>query len=118
MASATGGTGPSTLAGAIPLGARLQLDPALNLDSLGLNPWQKTIARALQEYGMYTADTRGAVSLFAEHSRTALTPYPWGSDVFAYLPTSLVSNMRVLKLGSFVTPNYQNTPSRCGQFNW
>ena len=118
VAPATGGTGSSTLPGALPLGARVQLDPSLNLDALGLNPWQKTVARALQEYGMYLGDTGGALGLYAEHSRTASTPYPWGSDVFAYMPTSLVNSMRVLKLGPFVTPNYQNTASRCGTFNW
>ena len=118
VAPATGGKGPSGLAGAMPLGARVQLDPTLNLDTLGLNPWQKTVARALQEYGMYLADTGGAVGLFAEHSRTAAIPYPWGSDTFAYMPTSIVSKMRVMKLGPYITPNYQNTPSRCGNFNW
>lgn len=118
VAPATGGTGSSTLSDAIPLGARLQLDPSLNLDALGLNAWQKTVARALQEYGMYLADTGGAVGLFAEHAKTAAIAYPWGSDVFAYMPPSIVNSMRVLKLGPYITPNYQNTPSRCGEFNW
>jgi hypothetical protein len=51
---------------AIPMGGRVQLDPALNLDSLGLSPAGKVIARALQEYGAYVADHAGALVLFAE----------------------------------------------------
>jgi hypothetical protein len=34
-------------------GARLQLDPNLNLDSLNLSPATKIIAKAMQKYGMY-----------------------------------------------------------------
>jgi hypothetical protein len=37
----------------IPEGARLQLDPNLNLDSLNLSPATKIIAKAMQKYGMY-----------------------------------------------------------------
>jgi hypothetical protein len=38
-------------------GARVQLDPALNLDTLDLSPASKVIARALQVYGAYVMDT-------------------------------------------------------------
>jgi hypothetical protein len=38
-------------------GARMQLDPALNLDTLGLSPASKVIARALQVYGACIMDT-------------------------------------------------------------
>lgn len=41
---------------ALPEGARLRLDPALDLDGLGLAPYERTIARALQEYGMFLVD--------------------------------------------------------------
>ena len=51
---------PSTL----PEGARLQLDPTLDLESLALDPWQRTIAQALQEYGMILADNASASVLF------------------------------------------------------
>jgi hypothetical protein len=40
----------------IPEGARLQLDPAVNLESLGLSAAAKVVARAMQEYGMYVTD--------------------------------------------------------------
>lgn len=40
----------------IPEGARLQLDPKLDLDLLNLTPETKVIARAMQKYGMYNGD--------------------------------------------------------------
>jgi hypothetical protein len=40
----------------IPEGARLQLDPALDLDRLDLSPAVKIVARAMQRYGMYVTD--------------------------------------------------------------
>ncbi len=41
----------------IPEGARIQLNPALNLDTLGLSRPSKVVARALQVYGAYVTDT-------------------------------------------------------------
>ncbi|MFO0572065.1 MAG: hypothetical protein U0263_40960 [Polyangiaceae bacterium] len=35
----------------IPCGGRVQLDPSLNLDAMGLSASGKIVARALQEYG-------------------------------------------------------------------
>jgi hypothetical protein len=46
------GIGPDT----IPEGARLQLDPSLDLNRLGLSPAVKIVARAMQEYGMIVTD--------------------------------------------------------------
>jgi hypothetical protein len=88
----------------IPEGARVQLDPALDLNSLGLTGWQKTIARALQVYGMYLVDS-GSLGLYAVNANSfSSNPYAqfWGDGNYAYLPTSLVSRLRVLKL----TPQY------------
>ncbi len=46
--------GRSTGADAIPVGARIQLDPRLDLDAIaGLTPGERTIAEALQTYGAY-----------------------------------------------------------------
>lgn len=50
----------------LPMGARIQLDPTLNLDSLGLSRTGKIIARALQEYGAYLAVKADGRVLFAE----------------------------------------------------
>lgn len=49
----------------LPEGARLQLDPDLDVSTLGLAPWQETIAVALQEYGMILGDDGGGISLYA-----------------------------------------------------
>lgn len=62
---ATSSDGLSNLVGAMSEGTRLQLDPSLNLNSLGLAPYQRTIAEALQAYGMILGDTGGAFGLFA-----------------------------------------------------
>lgn len=62
---ATSSDGRSTAPGAIPEGARLQLDPSLDLSKLDLPPYERTIARALQQYGMILGDTGGALGLFA-----------------------------------------------------
>ena len=105
---ATEAAGKRTAAGAIPEGARLQLDPSLNLDSLGLSAWQKTVARALQRYGMFLSDTGGGVSLFAQNPQSTSVAYPWGDVTYPALPTSLISRLRVLKL----TRNTLRRPSR------
>jgi len=95
---ATHSDGNSTAPGAIPEGARVQLDPSLNLDSLGLNPWQKIVARALQTHGMFLADSGGTTSLYAVNTQSEPVPYPWASETYPMLPTSLLSHMRVLNL--------------------
>lgn len=65
---ATESDGRSRRPGAIPEGARLQLDPSLDLDSLDLKPHERVIAAALQKYGMYLADWGGpGVTLYAVH---------------------------------------------------
>ena len=53
---------------ALPIGAHLQLDPDLDVDTLGLDPWERTIAEALQVYGMYCADTGGGIGLSMLHA--------------------------------------------------
>ena len=66
---ATRSDGRSTTTGALPMGARLRLDPALDLSGLGLNPAELTVARALQQYGMVLGDTSGGFTLYAPHPR-------------------------------------------------
>ena len=110
---ATASDGWSTVAGAIPEGARIQLDPSLNLDSLGLTPWQKLIARALQEYGMYLVDTGGALALRAQHSVSTPFAYPWGEGTYGYMPNSLARHLRVLKLAPQFQTVYRFVPNAC-----
>lgn len=51
---------------AMPQGRRLRLDPALDVDSLPLTPFAKTVARAAQEYGFVVCDKGGAVAIVTE----------------------------------------------------
>jgi hypothetical protein len=110
---ATASDGWSTVPGAIPEGARLQLDPNLDLDALGLTPWQKTIARALQEYGMYLVDTGGAVALRVQHSVSTSLSYPWGPGDYGYMPKALARHLRVLQLGPQQPVAYRFVTNHC-----
>jgi hypothetical protein len=58
-------------------GTLLQLDPAVDVAALGLPPWQRTVARALQEYGMYLRDNAGTLTVYAEN------PVSRGYDAWA-----------------------------------
>ena len=58
-------------------GTLLQLDPAVDVASLDLPPWQRTVARALQEYGMYLRDNSGTLTVYAEN------PVARGYDAWA-----------------------------------
>jgi hypothetical protein len=117
VAPATSSDGRSTLPGAIPEGARVRLDPSVDLETLGLNAWQKTIARALQVYGMFLYDTGGAVAIAAQQADSATEPYPWGSTGTPQLPPSLGSHLQVLTLGQQSPNVYQYVPSSCITFN-
>ena len=88
---------------AIPNGGHIQLDPSLDLDTLGLSPVARTIARALQEYGAYKGDVAGGIVLYAE-GLYGKWPLTWdgfltGDDI-AGIP---FQHFRVLKLPPFKT---------------
>ncbi len=51
----------------IPEGVRIQLNPNLDLDSLGLNEHTKIIARALQKYGAYVMDSGAGFGIKAQN---------------------------------------------------
>ncbi len=62
-----GGTGTNVLG----YGARVQLDPALDINSLGLSAGGRVIARALQTYGAWVLETGG--TNFALYAREFVT---------------------------------------------
>ncbi len=48
-------------------GTLLQLDPNVDVARLPIPPWQKTVARALQRYGMYLRDGGGSLAIGGEN---------------------------------------------------
>ena len=74
---ATDSDGENTDIFALPEGARLQLDPTINLDSFNLKPYEKIIAKAMQEYGMYLTDSGDTgIALYAIDPKSYLSdPY-------------------------------------------
>jgi hypothetical protein len=74
---ATHNDGSSTDPNAPREGMRFRLDPTLNVDALQIPAWQKTIAHALQTYGMYLRDEGGTFGLAGEN------PLSRGYDAWA-----------------------------------
>lgn len=70
--------GESVRSDCIPEGARLQLDPTINLGAIkGLTPGERAVARALQVYGAYVIDKAGtSMSLSFEVARDATASSP------------------------------------------
>ncbi len=119
VAPATESDGTSTEAWAIPEGGLVQLDPALDLSTLGLNSYEMTIARALQEYGMYCADDGGGIQLYAINPISVKNnPYQdiWGDQTYIYLDKIPVNRLRVLKLGPQNNSEPQLVANACAEF--
>lgn len=75
----------------LPEGARLQLNPSLtdaDFTRWGLSPAAKTIARALQSYGMYVVDNSGSSKVYLEDRITA----GWGTDINRHLLSNIPWN--------------------------
>jgi hypothetical protein len=90
-AQRTDGTGPSD---AIPEGARLRLDPDLDLEGLHLPPLTLMIARAAQRHGMIVRDQTGvAVGLYAQDPGRRKDPYTGRNGFFGgRVPTQLLAS--------------------------
>jgi hypothetical protein len=73
-------------AAAIPEGARLRLDPSLDLGELKLPPLTRAIARAAQRFGIVVRDQTGAgnaIAFFGEDPRPREPdPYRRGGGLF------------------------------------
>jgi hypothetical protein len=99
---ATESDGTSLRADAIPEGALVQLDPDLDLNSLELTSYEKTIAKALQEYGMFLVDDGGGVQLQAI-SPLSVKDNPYKDILpendYVYLDNIPVERFRIIKLG-------------------
>ncbi len=115
VAPATESDGQSTRSDALPEGARLQLDPSLDLDSLPLQPNERTIARALQRYGMYLGDTGNGINLYAVHPQSyPSNPYVGLLPAEAYprLPNIPIDRFRVIELGPVTPPSVLRSLAR------
>lgn len=55
----------------LPMGARVQYDPTIQVDQLPVSVHAKTILRALQIYGAYIGDCSGAISICGDESARA-----------------------------------------------
>ena len=85
---------------AIPFGARIQLDPSINLDSLGLSRTAKIIAKAMQKYGIVVKEMAGSFCIYAEHDITA----NWGADMnqaYSDIFNKLPADWRVIDYSVF-----------------
>lgn len=101
VSPATDSDGTSKGSDTMPEGARVQLDPTLDLDSLGLTDYEKTIAKALQEYGMILVDDGGGMAFYVVHPLSAKNnPYEGilPDKDYASLENIPVDKFRVLKL--------------------
>jgi hypothetical protein len=81
-------------------GGRIQLDPSLDLDALGLSASGKIVARALQKYGAFVGDFSLAVSLYAESSPAAQAVWNTGLlSTYEIKDQVDLNRFRVLEVG-------------------
>ncbi len=102
---------------ALPIGAHLVLDPAVDIDALNLPPAERAIAEALQRYGMVLADSSGGFTLYAvQPTSFSADPYTpiWGDVTWASIGQIPFDRMKVLPLGE-QKPPYAGPPipNRC-----
>ncbi|MBF0432546.1 MAG: hypothetical protein HQK83_14775 [Fibrobacteria bacterium] len=122
VSPATDSDGESERSDALPEGALLQLNPDLNLDSLNLTPYEKTIAKALQEYGMILADGGGSndIGLYAINALSTIgNPYQdiLPDEAVVSLSNIPVQEFQVLKMQPQVSDwqdKMEVTSSSCG----
>jgi len=97
---ATKTDGASSRGDCLPEGARVQLDPSVDVDALpGITPGERTVAHALQTYGAYNRDNAGAPIAFGfEKPTTGVDPYPAAGFAWDYydMPHIPWNKLRVL----------------------
>jgi hypothetical protein len=98
----------------IPMGGRIQLDPAWDVEHSGLSAAGKIIARALQEYGAYCGDYAGANVLYAENSPEAVRA--WAGVLQSedlepvFTPEMIRQRFRVLDMGNLLPGQNLDVP--------
>lgn len=119
VAPATESDGVTRSRAAIPIGARVRLDPALDLSTLGLARYEMVVARALQNYGMILVDSGGGLSVYARGPRGA-PPSAWRGLLpgvnYPPLDRIPVSRLQVMATGPQQGhPETRLHPSGCGR---
>ena len=78
----------------------MQLDPSVDVGALAIPRWEKTIARAMQDYGMYLRDNGGTLGVYAENPISrgydAWSPLGLGSVGSVSLPSIPWNRFRLL----------------------
>jgi hypothetical protein len=98
------------------MGAHLQLDPTLNVDSLGIDPYYRPILIALQEYGVYTTESSnpggGPMSIHAEAwndaGQVSWPTRPGGGDPWWPAAAGMANHFRIVAPPP--DPVYDNRP--------
>lgn len=79
--------------GGIPEGQLVRLDPTLDLSQFNLDPFQRMVAKALQTYGAYDADSAGGLTVAAENTLDGSTyRYPVSA-----LPREMISHLQFVQ---------------------
>jgi hypothetical protein len=119
VAPATKSDGRTDSSSALPQGARVRLDPSIDLTTFGLNKAELTIARAIQEYGMILGDTSGAFTIYAQHPQSlaggafaGLLPQQSSLDM-SNIPTE---HLQVLDLPAQDDSDAQLVGNRCNGY--
>jgi hypothetical protein len=81
--------------GGVPNGTRLQLDPNLDLDSLGLGREARIVAEALQEYGAFVIERTSGFALYFQSNQN-LPSDPYASMNFSGLDQKLHDHWQVV----------------------
>ncbi len=103
---ALGSDGYSSDPNAVPVGARFQLDPSIDVNELNLTEGGRIIARALQTHGAWLGDTGSATAIYAQEflaidvsGEVVLDPSPWegllSGDDLADFP---MSSLRIVEV--------------------
>jgi hypothetical protein len=112
--------GTLTTSTCIPEGARLRVDPALDLSTLNLPPITLILARAAQRYGMIVRDkTLHAVGFFAEDpARTGTNPFVGPTGLYGglrpwnFVPCFPWSRLQLMKMKTCTAaPCVRRTPA-------
>jgi hypothetical protein len=98
--SAQGTTTDAIATRGILCGGRIQLDPTLDVSTLGLSASGVIIARALQKYGAFVGDYSGAVSLYGDASATAQAAWTAGLLANGEAAKIPLNRFRVLTIGT------------------